>query len=409
MIADRSVGFAPSGMLAPQVQDLSGVLETVGRDEPARRERVLVVDDNEQNRLVVQASLNAAGYDVETADSGRAALEAFARRPSDLVLLDVLMPEMDGFETCQLLRALPDGASTPIVFLTALSDLHTHERALEAGADDFLPKPVRRTELLIRVRSLLRLKRLSEEVRHNYEVIREQRDALLRAEKQKEQLAALLVHDLKNPLSSIALNARFITCDPSVSSKSQEAASAMINAVHAMNRMVLNLLDISRSEDGALRAHPVDVDLPALIEDVAASMQMRAAEMGLELRVSPDVPPMARFDPDLIRRVLENLIDNALRYTPPGGAVGIEAEATSEGGLELRVRDEGQGVPPEHRERIFEKYVQLEGEANVRGRAGRGLGLVFCRIALEAHGGRIWVEANALRGSVFRLWIPPQP
>ena len=144
------------------------------------RSRVLVVDDNLQNREVAEGHLVGAGYEAIQAESGaRGAGADRAQRP-DLVLLDVLMPGMDGFETCRRIRALPVVGDTPILFLTALGDLGTHKAALDSGADDFLTKPINRTELLIRVRSLLRIKQLSDELKRNYDVIRTQRDALAR-------------------------------------------------------------------------------------------------------------------------------------------------------------------------------------------------------------------------------------
>ena len=146
---------------------------------------ILVVDDNLQNREVAEGHLVGAGYQAVQADSGLAALgmlESGAVRP-DLVLLDVLMPGLDGFETCRRIRALPDGSRLPVLFLTALGDLGTHKAALDSGADDFLTKPINRTELLIRVRSLLRIKALSDEQTRNLEVISRQRDALIEAQR----------------------------------------------------------------------------------------------------------------------------------------------------------------------------------------------------------------------------------
>src|SRR6185369_5270762 len=145
-----------------------------------------------------EGHLIAAGYAAVQADGGERALELFAERRPDLVLLDVLMPRMDGLETCRRLRGLPGGTDTPILFLTALGDLGTHRAALDSGADDFLTKPINRTELMIRIRSLLRIGRLAREQKRSYELIRQQRDALIEAERQRQELSALIVHDLKN-------------------------------------------------------------------------------------------------------------------------------------------------------------------------------------------------------------------
>jgi DNA-binding response OmpR family regulator len=168
-------------------------------DRPAESSpTILVVDDNLQNREVAEGHLVAAGYLAVQAESGEEALallQGGGPRP-DLVLLDVLMPGLDGFETCRRIRALPGGTRIPVLFLTALGDLGTHKAALDSGADDFLTKPINRTELLIRVRSLLRIKALSDEQTRHLEVISSQRDALVEAQRQKEELTALIVHDL---------------------------------------------------------------------------------------------------------------------------------------------------------------------------------------------------------------------
>jgi len=140
-----------------------------------RGAKILVVDDNEQNRALASATLEEEGYEVMLAASGEDALRAFESDPSDCVLLDVRMPGLDGFAVCQRIRALPGGADVPVVFLTALRDIDTFDRALVAGADDFLTKPVRPTELILRVQAALKLSRVSAELRDHYELIRRQR------------------------------------------------------------------------------------------------------------------------------------------------------------------------------------------------------------------------------------------
>jgi two-component system sensor histidine kinase/response regulator len=376
---------------------------------------VLVVDDNLQNREVAEGHLVGAGYAVLQAESGGEGLTLLEARRPDLVLLDVLMPGMDGFETCRRIRALPEIGGTPVLFLTALGDLETHKAALDSGADDFLTKPLNRTELLIRVRSLLRIKQMSDELRRNYEVIRSQRNALLAAQREKEELTTLIVHDLKNPLSSILSNVQFVLGRPATGGDERDALEDVQRASQSMVRLVMNLLDVSRSEDGALVPQVTDFDLPVLLGEVCSEMGRRIEdkEQRLSLAIAPGVGPL-RGDRDLVRRILENLIDNAYKYGPRRAAISLEINPASmdDGGepaVEIRVRDEGEGIPSAYRQLIFEKYGRFE-RAGTPGahdaRTSHGLGLVFCRRAVGLHGGTIWIDDGPGRGGCFCVRLP---
>jgi two-component system, sensor histidine kinase and response regulator len=375
------------------------------------RETVLVIDDNLQNREVAEGHLVSCGYDAILADGGESGLACFAERRPDLVLLDVVMPGMDGFETCRRLRALPGGAETPILFLTALGDLGTHKAAMDSGADDFLTKPINRTELLIRIRSLLRIRRLSNELKQNYDVIRSQRDALLDAQQLKVELATLIVHDLKNPLTSIISNVQYLAGSPTVNERDRESLVDVLRASRSMFRMLMNLLDISRSDDGALVPRCSEFDVAALISEISSETVHRLADKGqtLAVQVAAGVGSIVA-DRDLVRRVIENLVDNSHKYTPRFGKITIEAapamaqrpdQSQPLPVVEIRIRDEGLGIPVAYRTRIFEKYVRIEERALNEPRNSQGLGLVFCRTAVEVHGGEIWVEENSPKGSCF--------
>jgi two-component system, sensor histidine kinase and response regulator len=373
---------------------------------------VLVVDDNLQNREVAEGHLVGAGYRVVQAEGGAEALAALAGRRPDLVLLDVLMPGMDGYETCRRIRALPEGGDVPVLFLTALGDLETHRAAMESGADDFLTKPLNRTELLIRVRSLLRIKQLSDELRRNYDVIRRQRDALLLAQREKDELTALIVHDLKNPLSSILSNVQFALSRGVPEGDVRESLDDVMRASQSMVRLVMNLLDVRRSEDGALVPHVSDFDLPALVTQVCSEMAHRIEdkEQRIVLTMSPAIGPL-RGDRDLVRRTLENLIDNAYKYGPRHATIWVEAgpatmDDGAEAAIEIRVRDEGDGIPEAYRQIVFEKYGRAASGREAR--SSHGLGLVFCRRAVGVHGGAIWIESGAERGACFCVRLPTQ-
>jgi two-component system sensor histidine kinase/response regulator len=365
---------------------------------------ILVVDDNLPNRRVAEGRLSAAGYRVLMAESGAQALAMFAAERCDLVLLDVLMPDQDGFETLDKLRRLPRGGDVAVVFLTALDDVATHERALEAGVDDYLTKPLRATELLIRVRSLLRLSQAMTSLRHSHALVSAQRDELLRGRDLRRQLSSFIVHDLKSPLNMVMAATEMVK--RSVPSSAETLTMVQRSAAN-MLRMVHNLLDVARSEDGRLIARPSDVDVRALVEEQVAEMRGARGEwhhaIQLETRYRIE-NPHAWVDPLLLRRVLDNLLDNALRYSPLDSAIRIEVSRVGRE-LELVVRDEGPGIAEADRERVFEMYARLE-EAHPT-RVGHGLGLVFCRLAIEAQGGRVWADGgHDGHGAAFHVLLP---
>jgi signal transduction histidine kinase len=362
-----------------------------------------VVDDNEANRLLAQATLEDEGYRVLQATSGAAAIAMFATEEPDCILLDVRMPEMDGLTTCKHIRALPGGRDTPILFLTALRDVDTFDQALRAGADDFLTKPVRPTELVLRVQAALRMRRMSAELREHFAILRKQRDDLLRLQLQKERLMAFVVHDLKNPVNSMDLHAQLLMRTKGMPEAARESVASIRAEARQLSRMILNLLDLSKGDEGKLSARRVEVDLTALIRDVFSELGLSAEMHGVRLESSIEVTTI-HIDADLFRRTLTNLVENAIRHSPPSSVVSVAARAV-EPGVEVSVKDAGRGVAPELRESIFDPFVQLQGDTHSPGIGGRGLGLTFCRLAVEAHGGRIWVE-DVSPGAVFRLTIP---
>lgn len=361
---------------------------------------VLVVDDNAENRALARATLEDEGYRVRVADDGEAALAALAEECADCVVMDVRMPRLDGVATCQRLRSLPGSEKVAVVFVTAQRDVDVFDRAVSAGGDDFLTKPYRPDELVLRVQTAVRLRRLTAERGELVGELRQQRDRLQRLELQREQLIGFLVHDLKNPVNAIGLQAELLRRWAERPEKVQLGAARIAAEKESLLRMITNILDIGRADEDRLMLNPSEVDLHHLAEEIVDEFTDRAAMGGVRL-TGPDIHAVARADADLMKRVLANLVDNALRHAPESTVITIGA--ASEGSeVELSVRDEGPGVPLAMRERIFDRFV---GSAAHAGRTNRGLGLAFCKVAVDAHGGRIWVE-DGNPGSVFRLRLP---
>ncbi|HWB82322.1 MAG TPA: hybrid sensor histidine kinase/response regulator [Nannocystaceae bacterium] len=361
---------------------------------------VLVVDDNAENRALAEAILTEENYRVLLATGGEEGVAMFERERPDCVLLDVRMPGVDGFEACRRMRALD--TDIPIIFLTAQRDLDTFDTAQRTGADDFLTKPVRPTELALRVQAAVKLRRMGSELREHWALIRRQRDDLLRMQLQKEQLIAFVVHDLKNPVNSMDLQAQLLARIPDLPERARAPLARIRDEARVQLRLILNLLDIAKSEEGRLAPVKTAVDLDRLAADVLGALELRARDAEVTLESALDVHTVSA-DPDLLLRVLENLVENAIRHAPSSTSVRLLARAVA-GGVELRVADAGIGIPPEAREKVFDRFVQLEGDSGAS-RTSRGLGLAFCKHAVLAHGGRIHVE-DAAPGAAFCIFLP---
>jgi two-component system sensor histidine kinase/response regulator len=364
---------------------------------------ILVVDDDPRNRRLLEEYLLAAGYDVRLAPDGRTALAEAAKRPPDLVLLDVMMPDLSGLEVCRQLKNDPRTRLCQVVLVTALDGSPHRVEGLDTGADDYVTKPVRREEFMAKVRSMLRASRLLAELEAARSTVALRNAKLEELEALKETLTQTLVHDLKNPLAAVLGNLELME------RKADESILHLVRrskaAAWRMHQMILNLLDIGQLEEGKLQLRPADVDAGSLARKACLEMEGSAAHRGVTFEI--DAEPgeaILKADGAVLRRVLDNLLANAIEHSPQDGIVRVAVTPCDEG-IEITVADQGPGVPPAFRERIFEKFQRVENRHSVPG-ANRGLGLTFCRLAVEAHGGTIWVDDAPGGGALFRALLP---
>ena len=361
---------------------------------------VLVVDDNAENRALAKATLEDEDIPVVVATTGEEAIAAFVRARPDCVLLDIRMPGMDGVTACERIRALPDGDRAAILFVTAQRDVETFDRALRAGGDDFITKPFRPSELLVRIQTALRLRQMTSERDVLAVELKRQRDELQRLQLHKEQLSAFLVHDLKNPVNAIELQVQRILRGAKTDDRARDAAMKIQDETRGLMRMITNLLDIGKADEGQLAPARRVIEVDELVQAVLEELSTAAAAAGVELAATVEADDL-HADRDLIYRVLVNLVENAIRHAPEATTVRILARRARHG-VELRVADAGRGIPEDQYAQVFERFVST-GDRGVR--TNRGLGLAFCKVAVEAHGGWIWIE-DAGPGAVFCVRIP---
>jgi signal transduction histidine kinase len=359
---------------------------------------ILVVDDQPVNRQLLHAMLAEDGTTILEAASGEDAVEIAQRARPDLVLLDVMMPGLDGFETARRLKQQAGEVFLPVVLVTALADRESRVRGLEAGADEFLTKPVDRHELQLRVRNLLAL-------RGKETTLSDRNVKMLELVRFRDEMSSLLVHDLKNPAAVVGLSLEFFRENgPRLDADCLSALEDARGANERILRIVENMLDLVRLESHRLVLHRAPTRPAQLLSAVAEGRARLARQRTVHVELEADRDLQVSADVDLITRVIENVLDNSLRYVPVGGNILMRAEGRGETATML-IANDGPPVPLEQRQAIFEKYGQ-GGPPSAR--TNLGLGLYFCKLAMEAHGGRIWVGDEPMPAA-FALELPLAP
>jgi len=360
---------------------------------------ILVVDDEPRNSRLLEGYLASEGYRVRSAEDGPTALRLAQEQVPDVVLLDVMMPGMSGYEVCRAIKTNPATRLTQVMLVTALAGATHQVEGLDTGADDYVSKPVRREEFLARVRALLRARQILIEL----DTARVGLAARNRELELKKTLAQTLVHDLKSPLAAVVGNLDLLEWRGDT--RTLELVKRCKSGASRILRMILDLLDVEAMEENRIALNIEAVDAVALVERVVEDAQVVAAQRRLTLATEiGSAACLVRGDAPMIRRMLDNLLSNAMEHSPAGSTVRMGVAAREEG-IEIRVSDQGLGVPLEQRENVFEKYARLElRDAGVT--ANRGLGLTFCRLAAESHGGTIWVEEAPEGGALFRVILP---
>lgn len=355
----------------------------------------MVIDDSSTARVMVEGLLQESGFETMGFNNGEAALEQLVQFQPDLVVLDILMPGMDGLEVCTRIRSMEGGTGIPVLFLTGDERPQTQDQAIAVGGDDLVYKPALQRELVIRVRSLLRIRRLQRALERESQSLRE-------LQTKQEGLFRFIVHDLKSPLQSILSGAELLAEDRDATPDIAKLAGLIQQGSLMMESMVQDILVVSHRGDLAPRRQAVN--LREAIDRWTEGLKQRFHRR--EVTLVNEVPPEVVIDADeeLLRRCIVNLLDNANKYGPPGNEVRIQVRMEPQE-CQLRIADHGPGIPPGMEEKVFDPFARLERDAS-QARVSSGLGLAFCREVARAHGGRIWVEPGDPSGAVFCLTLP---
>ncbi len=355
---------------------------------------ILVAEDIPKNMEVVCNILRREEYRLAMAGNGKQALEMIPEVQPDLVLLDIMMPEMDGFEVCKHLKKDPETKDIPVIFLTAKVETADLVKGFEIGAVDYVTKPFKAAELLSRVKTHLELK-LS-------------REALIELNATKDKFFSIIAHDLRNPLQTLLLSAEllyknYITFDEA---RRKKYIHGFYNNSRQISDLLENLLAWARSQRGLLDIKPEKIDIGQLADECIDLLKANAQKkkIALSARIKDGIFTFA--DKNMIRTVMRNLISNAVKFTHPGGKVKVTASTSADNNhAAIMVSDNGVGMSAEKVSRVFriDTHKTTFGTAKEK---GSGLGLVLCKEFIEKNNGSIDVSSEPGKGSCFTVTLP---
>ena len=369
---------------------------------PLAQPVVMITDDDPGNLKVLMDLLKYQGFKVLVAVDGESAIEQAVYAQPDLILLDIMMPGLDGFETCRRLKANKLTHEIPVIFMTALTDTLDKVKGFELGAVDYITKPLQLEEVLARVekhlmlhQQQLEIQRLRDQERLYYEKLVTMKDALI----------AMASHDLNNPLSIIQQTLQLMQCSHRLEDEQDQKHVAMIDRnIQRMRQLIKDLLDMARDE-ARLELKSRKVDLNDFLRECFDEWPAIAEQKTISFVFCPDPDnPSVKIDPDRVRQAVDNLISNAIKYTPQGGTVTVTAGSHKGGGL-ISIDDTGYGIPPDSLTYIFDPFYRVGCDEHM-GEEGTGLGLAIAKKIVSTHNGDIQVESKLGEGTTFTILLP---
>ncbi len=371
--------------------------------QPNIRGNILLVDDTPDNLRLLSTMLTQQGYEVRSVINGAMALMGVQAEPPDLILLDINMPQMNGYEVCQQLKAGDRTRDIPVIFISALEDVLDKVKAFAVGGVDYITKPFHVAEVLARIENQLTICRLQKQLKLQNTQLQQQMLELQELNSLKEEFLHAVSHDLRTPIMGTLLVLN------NLQTKAGEtipvSRSILERMVHSSDRqlnLLNSLLEAHSNEMRGVLLCCAPVQLNAILQDLTAGLEPLLTKNQVKLiNLIPVDLPFVNGDPLQLRRVFENLLTNALNHNPPGLTLTLRATEEAEM-IRCTVEDNGVGIERSHCDQLFERYVRGSRTRSI----GVGLGLYLCRQIITAHGGQIGVNSTPGTGTTFWLTLP---
>ena len=373
-----------------------------------KNKTILAVDDKLENLKVLIAYLENSGFDLMVAKSGEEAFQHIERIIPDIILLDVLMPGLDGFEICRRLKANDITKEIPVIFMTALTDTADKVKGFEVGAVDYLTKPLKHEEVLARVNSHLTIQELQRQLQEQNALLQHKNTQLLEINATKNKFFSIIAHDLKNPLNTLLTYSATL-----VENFEKLDTEKIIKGINTLNRsatraynLLIDLLNWARSHSGNIEYKLEEIDLCQITKENIELLLDHATEKGIRISSEINEGLLAYSDKNMVSTVLRNLLTNAVKFTSKNGNVTLSSEV-GKNSLTITVRDTGIGITEENINKLFrlDTFYRTLGSDNEK---GTGLGLILCKEFIHTLNGEIWVESEIGKGSRFIFTLPDQ-
>ena len=367
--------------------------------EHVKNSTILIVDDNSTNLGVLFDYLDNLGFTILMAQTGEKALKLMEKRKADIILLDILMPGIDGFETCRRLKETEDTKDIPVIFMSALSETVDKVRGFDLGAVDYITKPFQQEEVLARVTAHLT-------IRNQQKKLEEQKQELRELNASKDRFFSIIAHDLKVPFTALLGMTQMLLSDFSAFDRDemQEWIQSLYHAADSTFSLLNNLLSWAKLQRGMTEFNPSPIDLHKIVESNFSLVWESAEQKHIELQDSVENGTFVYADQGMIDTVFRNLVSNAVKFTDTGGNINVATEVKG-AIVEISLSDTGVGISETDKGKLFkiDEKVLSKGTA---GEEGTGLGLILCKEFIESNGGRIWVESELGKGSTFKFTLP---
>lgn len=378
-----------------------------------KKGNLLIIDDTLESLQLLSNTLSEQGYKIRGAAKAKMAIRTARLSPPDLILLDIKMPEMDGYQVCEQLKASEETREIPVIFISALDEVMDKVRAFSVGGVDYITKPFQVEEVLARIDHQLTIQRLSKQLKEKNEQLREEIQERRKAEKQaaaanqaKSEFLANISHELRTPLNAILGFSQVMNRDSQLNKEQQEYLEIINRNGEHLLELINDILDLSKIEAGRTDLNERSFDLYRLLDNLEELFQMQAEQKDLELIfiIPSNIPQYIKTDDQKLRGCLLNLLSNALKFTSYGRIIlSVEKKANLDSYLQFSVSDTGPGISPEEIDSLFDAFVQTS--AGIKAAEGTGLGLAISKKFAQMMGGEITVDSVVGEGTNFHLTI----